>query len=125
MLQHWSRISRNRSGMVPESSRTLLGHFWVKTFFKQNKNHETPTGRKTDFVQNTSGHENPNMASKINVLQQKSSPRAKLFGAGVIVPWAFLIRRILLSDQRIRIFSSAVGCDGDMMVIENHLIDWY
>ena len=27
-------------------------------------------------------------------LQQKSPPRAKLFGAGVIVPWAFLFRRI-------------------------------
>ena len=25
-------------------------------------------------------------------LQQKSPPRAKLFGAGVIVPWAFLFR---------------------------------
>ena len=41
-------------------------------------------------------------------LQQKNPPRAKLFGAGVIVAWAFLFRRILLSDQRIRIFSSAV-----------------
>ena len=41
-------------------------------------------------------------------LQQKSPPRAELFGAGVIVACAFLFRRILCSDQRIRIFSSAV-----------------
>ena len=41
-------------------------------------------------------------------LQQKSPPRAKLFGAGVILPWAFLFRRISCSDQRIRIFSSAM-----------------
>ena len=60
------------------------------------------------YWKKTSGHENPHMASKNNVLQQNSPPRAKLFGAGVIVPWAFLFRRILLSDQRIRIFSSAV-----------------
>ena len=65
-------------------------------------------GPKTDFFQNTSGHESPNMASKTNVLQQKSPPRAKLFGAGVIVAWAFLFRRISFSDQRIRIFSSVV-----------------
>jgi hypothetical protein len=42
------------------------------------------------------------------VLQQKSPPRAKLFGAGVIVAWAFLFRWILLLDQRIRIFGGAV-----------------
>ena len=57
----------------------------------------------------TPEHENPTMASKNNVLQHKSPPRAKLFGAGVIVPWAFLFRRILLLDQRIRIFGGAVA----------------
>ena len=46
--------------------------------------------------------------SKTNVIQQKSPPRAKLFWAGVIVPWALLFRRILFSDQRVRIFGSAV-----------------
>ena len=56
----------------------------------------------------TSGHEHPNMASKNNVLQQKCPPLAELFGAGVIATWAFLFRQILLSDQRIKIFSSAV-----------------
>jgi hypothetical protein len=56
----------------------------------------------------TSGHENPNVASKNNVLQQKSPPQGKLFGAGVIVAWAFLFRWILLLDQRIRIFGGAV-----------------
>ena len=64
-------------------------------------------------LKNTSGHDNPHMASKINALQQKSPPRAKLFGAGVIVAWAFLFRRILWLDQRIRIFGGAVVCDDD------------
>ena len=48
-----------------------------------------PPVPKPILSQNTSGHESPNIASKINVLQQKSPPRAKLFGAGVIVPWTF------------------------------------
>ena len=31
-VQNGSEIARNRSGMVPKTSRTLLGHFWAKTF---------------------------------------------------------------------------------------------
>ena len=76
--------------MVPDTSGTLLGHFWEKHIFLKKEtstNHETPTGPKTVFFfQNMSGHESPKMASKINVLQQKSPPRAKLFGSGVIDP---------------------------------------
>ena len=85
MVQNWSTIGRGWSQSGP-------GHFWGTSgknhFFSKTTptNHETSTGPKTDFVQNTSGHESPNMASKINVLQQKSPPRAKLFGSGVIDP---------------------------------------
>ena len=83
LVQNWSNMVQNWSGMVPEAPETLLGHFWDKSFFS---NHETSTCPKTDLFQNTCGHESPNMASKNNVLQQKSPPRAKLFGAGVILP---------------------------------------
>ena len=33
----WVRMVRNRSGMVPEWSQTLLGHFLVKPFFSYKK----------------------------------------------------------------------------------------
>ena len=73
--------------MVTDTSGTLLGQFWENILTnKTSKTHGTSTGPKTIFFQNTSGHDNPNMASKINVLQQKSPPRAKLFGSGVIDP---------------------------------------
>ena len=48
----------DRSGMPPEHSQTLLGHFWKNSFFVKNlekcsKNHEMSTGRKTDFFWET------------------------------------------------------------------------
>ena len=70
-------------------------HFWgtfgTNHFLSKQKartHHETSTCLKTDlfFERKTSGHETPHMASTINVLQQKSPPRAKRFGAGVIDP---------------------------------------
>ena len=80
----------------------------VENYQDMSKNN-VPTSRKvSDDLGKKYGHENPHMASKNNVLPQKSPPRAKLFGPGVILPWAFLFRRILCLSQRIRIFSSAV-----------------
>ena len=52
--QNLSNMGPNRSGMPPEHSQTLLGHFWKNSFFvkkleKCPKKHETSTGWKTDF----------------------------------------------------------------------------
>ena len=92
LIQNKSEMVQNRSGMVPDTSQTLLGHFWEQSVFQQNANKSWNAHRSKDrFFQNTYGHESPNMASKTNVLQQKSLPRAKLFGAGVIVPWDFFV----------------------------------
>ena len=33
-----SKIVQNRSGMVPDTSRTLPGHFWDETFVRINVN---------------------------------------------------------------------------------------
>ena len=66
MVQNWSRIGRNRSGMVPKTSGTLLGHFWEKTVFvvKTSQNHETSTCLKTDL-----GKRRPDMKIQIWLLK--------------------------------------------------------
>ena len=56
-------MASNNSGMPPEHSQTLLGHFWKKSFFVKNlekrpKGHETSMGRKTVFF--LGNHENNN-----------------------------------------------------------------
>ena len=129
LVQNWSKIVQNWSRMVPDTPQTLLGHFLENICLKKTQtNRETSTCPNTVFFK-TSGHENPYMASKINALQQKSPPRAELFGAGVIVAWAFLFRRILLSDQRIRIFSSAVlmwwWYDDHKESFNRQVLGWY
>ena len=50
--QNGSNMGPDRSGMPPEHSQTLLGHFWKNSFFVKNleicqKNRETSTGWKT------------------------------------------------------------------------------
>ena len=97
-------------GNSPKHAPNTFGALPPKTDFNKTNSNETWNIHMSEnrSWKKTSGHESPNMASTNNVLQQKSPPRAKLFGAGVIGPWAFLFYRILLSDQRIRIFSSAV-----------------
>jgi hypothetical protein len=51
-----------------------------------NKSQETSSRPKTVFSRNVSGHEHPNMASKINVLLQKRPARAKLLGPEASTP---------------------------------------
>ena len=46
----WSRIGRNRSGVVPDTPGTLLDHFWDNTCFKKApKIMKTSRRPKTDF----------------------------------------------------------------------------
>ena len=52
LVQNGSELVQNSSGMVPDTSQTLLGHFWDKTFFqkkrkKTSEKHETPRRLKT------------------------------------------------------------------------------
>ena len=54
LVQSGSNMVQNWSGMVPDTSGTLLGHSCPKSFsfFKKNRNtHETATCMNTDFVE--------------------------------------------------------------------------
>ena len=53
--QNGSNTGPHKSGMPPEHSQTLLGHFWKRAFFVKNPKNwrkimEMSTGRKTVFV---------------------------------------------------------------------------
>ena len=59
------------SGMPPEHSQTLLGHFWTNHLFgKKTDIMKTPTGRKTVFFPR--GHDNHNK-------KKNASPRLELW----------------------------------------------
>ena len=50
-----SEIKSGRSGMVPKTSLTLLGHFWARTFVledvKMSRQHDMSRRPKTDLLE--------------------------------------------------------------------------